>query len=47
MPLEVTLISLEKVPPSAIVSMGQPASNTPMLERNDAVNLTGPHRQGQ
>jgi hypothetical protein len=42
MPLEVTLISLEKNPAGqTIVYMGQPASNTPRLEGNDAVNLDG------
>jgi hypothetical protein len=42
MPLEVTLISLEKSPAGqAIVYMGHPAPNTPRLEGNDAVNLTG------
>ena len=42
MPLEVTLISLEKNPAGqAIVYMGHPASNTPRLDGNDAVNLTG------
>ncbi len=42
MPLEVTLISLEKSPAGqAIVYMGHPASNTPRLDGNDAVNLTG------
>jgi hypothetical protein len=41
MPLEVTLISLEKNPAGqAIVYMGHPASNTPRLDGNDAVNLT-------
>jgi hypothetical protein len=40
--LEVTLISLEKNPAGdAIVYMGHPASNTPRLDGNDAVNLTG------
>jgi hypothetical protein len=41
MPLEVTLISLEKNPAGqAIVYMGQPAPNTPKLEGEDAVNLS-------
>ena len=40
--LEVTLISLEKNPAGqAIVWMGHPAPNTPRLDGNDAVNLTG------
>ncbi|HVZ27052.1 MAG TPA: hypothetical protein VG798_00205 [Rhizomicrobium sp.] len=42
MPLEVTLISLERSPAGqAIVYMGHPAPNTPRLDGNDAVNLTG------
>lgn len=42
MPLVVTLISLEKNSAGeAIVYMGHPASNTPRLDGNDAVNLTG------
>lgn len=42
MPVEITLISLEKNPAGkTIVYMGQPASNTPRLEGDDAVNLDG------
>ena len=41
-PLEITLISLEKNPAGqTIVYMGQPASNTPRLDGDDAVNLDG------
>jgi hypothetical protein len=42
LPLEVTLISLEKNPAGqAVVWMGHPAPNTPRLDGDDAVNLTG------
>jgi hypothetical protein len=42
MPVEITLISLEKNSAGqTVVYMGQPASNTPRLEGDDAVNLDG------
>jgi hypothetical protein len=42
MPVEITLISLEKNPAGqTIVYIGQPASNTPRLVGDDAVNLDG------
>ena len=42
MPIAVTLISLEKNPAGqAVLYMGRPAPNTPKMEGDDALNMTG------